>query len=142
MESNQKSRVRHYRIPAKFSTKKQNCLNLFSVIEEAAQVLEAHVVTALSKNTDHLILIGDHKQLRPRNEVDELARKFKLNISLFERLILNKMEYHQLAEQRRMRPEIASLVLPHIYDERLLNHADVGKYENVKGKSNCSCLYG
>lgn len=101
-------------------------------------MLEAHVVTALSKHTDHLILIGDHKQLRPRNEVNELATKYKLNVSLFERFIWNGMEYHQLAEQRRMRPEIASLLLPQTYEVPLLNHPMVSKYEDVKGKLNCS----
>jgi hypothetical protein len=34
------------------------------VVEEAAEVLEAHVLSALSPNTQHLIMIGDHKQLR------------------------------------------------------------------------------
>jgi superfamily I DNA and/or RNA helicase len=36
------------------------------IIEEAAEVLEAHIVAALSPATKHLILIGDHEQLRPR----------------------------------------------------------------------------
>ena len=30
------------------------------VIEEAAEVFEAHIVACLSKFTEHLILIGDH----------------------------------------------------------------------------------
>ncbi|KAH9515715.1 NFX1-type zinc finger-containing protein 1 [Bulinus truncatus] len=39
------------------------------VVEEAAEVLEAHIVTALSRHCQHLILIGDHQQLRPKTEV-------------------------------------------------------------------------
>ncbi|TKR64940.1 hypothetical protein L596_025410 [Steinernema carpocapsae] len=35
------------------------------IVEEAAQVLESHIVTSLTVNTKHAILIGDHKQLRP-----------------------------------------------------------------------------
>jgi superfamily I DNA and/or RNA helicase len=35
------------------------------IVEEAAEVLEAHIVTSLSAATKHLILIGDHEQLRP-----------------------------------------------------------------------------
>ncbi len=35
------------------------------IVEEAAEVLEAHIVTALSAATKHVILIGDHQQLRP-----------------------------------------------------------------------------
>jgi hypothetical protein len=35
------------------------------IVEEAAEVFEAHVIAGLSKACEHLILIGDHKQLRP-----------------------------------------------------------------------------
>ena len=45
------------------------------VIEEAAEVLEAHVITSLTPSTEHLILIGDHKQLRPNPSVYDLATK-------------------------------------------------------------------
>jgi superfamily I DNA and/or RNA helicase len=31
------------------------------IVEEAAEVFEAHIVTSLSKDTKHLILIGDHE---------------------------------------------------------------------------------
>ena len=34
------------------------------IVEEAAEIMEAHIVTALTKNCEHLILIGDHQQLR------------------------------------------------------------------------------
>lgn len=107
---------------------------MLSVVEEAAEVLEAHIVTALSKYTDHLILIGDHLQLRPNPAVYELAKKFNLEISLFERLIKNQMEYYQLKQQHRMRPCISSLLVPHIY-KQLLDHPSVENYEDVKGKS-------
>lgn len=61
-------------------------------------MLEVHLVAALSKHTEHLILCGDLSQPRPKTAVDELATKYKLDVSLFERLILNGMEYHRLAE--------------------------------------------
>jgi hypothetical protein len=35
-------------------------------VEEAAEILEAHVVMVLSPYTEHLVLIGDHQQLRPK----------------------------------------------------------------------------
>ncbi|KAJ8981207.1 hypothetical protein NQ317_014851 [Molorchus minor] len=35
------------------------------IVEEAAEVLEAHIVSALTVKCQHLILIGDHKQLKP-----------------------------------------------------------------------------
>lgn len=97
-------------------------------------MLEAHVVTALTREIDHLILIGDHKQLRPRNAAYRLATDYNLDVSLFERLIQNGIECHQLKEQYRMRPEISSLLKPQIY-ENLLDHRSVYEYENVDGES-------
>lgn len=102
------------------------------VIEEAAEVLETHVVTALSHETDHLILIGDHAQLRPKTAEYELATKCKLEISLFERLIANDMKYSMLKLQHRMRPCISSLLVPDIYEE-LFDHPSVKAYEDIKG---------
>lgn len=43
------------------------------IVEEAAEVLEAHVITTLNSFCEHLILIGDHKQLEPKPAVFELA---------------------------------------------------------------------
>lgn len=34
------------------------------IVEEAAEVLEAHTITTLSEACQHLILIGDHQQVR------------------------------------------------------------------------------
>jgi hypothetical protein len=39
------------------------------VCEEAAEVLESHILASLSPQTEQLILIGDHEQLRPKVEV-------------------------------------------------------------------------
>ncbi|KAJ7035053.1 AAA domain-containing protein [Mycena alexandri] len=36
------------------------------LVEEAGEILESHVLTALGEATDQLILIGDHQQLRPK----------------------------------------------------------------------------
>lgn len=66
------------------------------IVEEAAEVFEAHIVTSLSASTQHLILIGDHEQLRPNPAVYDLSYKFNLSMSLFERLINNKMEHSTL----------------------------------------------
>lgn len=77
-------------------------------------------------------MIGDHQQLRPSTSVHELAKKYNLEISLFERLILNKVPYTQLTEQHRMRPCISSLLVPHIY-QQLVDHKSVSKYEDIKG---------
>ena len=34
------------------------------IVEEAAEVLEAHTLATLSKACQHLILIGDHQQVK------------------------------------------------------------------------------
>jgi len=57
------------------------------VVEEAAEVLEAHVITSMPESTQQLILIGDHQQLKPSPTVFELARKYNLDTSLFERMV-------------------------------------------------------
>ena len=38
------------------------------LVEEAGEVLEAHVLAALTPATKQLIMIGDHLQLRPKVE--------------------------------------------------------------------------
>lgn len=102
------------------------------IVEEAAEVLEAHTITTLSRNCQHLILIGDHQQLRPSATVYELAKNFNLEVSMFERLVNRDFPYVRLNYQHRMRPDIARLLTPHIYAE-LENHPSVLEYEDVKG---------
>ncbi|XP_061584227.1 NFX1-type zinc finger-containing protein 1, partial [Cololabis saira] len=104
------------------------------IVEEAAEVLEAHIITTLSSACQHLILIGDHQQLRPSATVYELAKNFSLEMSMFERLVKMGLPYVRLNYQHRMRPDIARLLTPSIYSE-LQNHASVLEYENIKGLS-------
>ena len=101
------------------------------LVEEAAEVLEAHIITSLTKGCQHLILIGDHQQLRPTPAVYELAKKYNLDVSLFERMVNVGIQCETLNVQHRMRPEIADL-MKHIYDD-LQNHESVEKYEDIKG---------
>ncbi|BFZ12701.1 hypothetical protein BsWGS_15740 [Bradybaena similaris] len=103
------------------------------VVEEAAEVLESHIVTSLNKNCKHLILIGDHQQLRPKTTVYQLARDFGLEISLFERLIKNRVPHELLTKQHRMRPEI-SQIIRHIYPD-LEDDQSVTNYEKIRGVS-------
>ena len=103
------------------------------VVEEAAEVLEAHIVTALSQGAEHLILIGDHKQLKPNPSVFTLAKQYNLEVSLFERMVRNGMKCHTLDTQHRMRPEIASL-MKFIYDD-LKNHVSVESFKDILGIS-------
>ena len=102
------------------------------VIEEAAEVMEAHIITSLSHNTKHTILIGDHKQLRPKATVYELAQKYNLEVSLFERMVLNSMDCKRLSIQHRMRPEIATLT-KRIYDHEIEDHDSVCDFPAISG---------
>ena len=83
------------------------------LVEEAGEILESHILTALSPDTKQLILIGDHKQLRPKVHHDLSVEKgdgYDLNRSLFERLVLRGYPHHSLHQQHRMRPELAEFV--------------------------------
>jgi superfamily I DNA and/or RNA helicase len=59
------------------------------IVEEAAEIFEAHIITSLNPKCEHLILIGDHVQLRPSPSVYTLATKYKIDVSLFERFVKN-----------------------------------------------------
>lgn len=84
------------------------------LVEEAGEVLESHVITALGPRTRQLIMIGDHKQLRPKinsyNLTVEKGEGYDLNRSLFERLILSGTPHSTLTKQHRMCPEISDLI--------------------------------
>lgn len=103
------------------------------IVEEAAEVLESHIVTTLNENCQHLILIGDHKQLRPSTTVYALAKKYHMDISLFERMVSNSVPCVTLEEQHRMRPEISVLLKHESLYPKLRDHCSVHEYEDVKG---------
>ena len=113
--------------------------------EEAAEVLEAHLLTALLPSVEHAILIGDHLQLRPKIQNFELSREnnnggemYSLDVSLFERLVdpesqsSPKLPYSTLRTQRRMHPSIAQLIRETLYP-RLHDAPVVFKYPQVTG---------
>ena len=103
------------------------------IIEEAAEVLESHVLSLLTKNTKQLILIGDHKQLKPKPYNYELETKYNFNVSMFERLINNNIPYATLKYQRRMKPKFADFVRIIYGDEVYIDHDDVKDKPDVKG---------
>ena len=110
----------------------KNLKPVIMIVEEAAEVLEAHIVASLTRSCQHLILIGDHQQLRPSPTVYELCRKYNLDVSLFERLIRNGVDYNKLDIQHRMLPDISGLLVPHIYHS-LIDHESVRNYPTIKG---------
>jgi hypothetical protein len=81
------------------------------LVEEAGEILESHILTSLAPTVRQLILIGDHKQLRPKVNnytlTVERGEGFDLNRSLFERMILQGSPFTTLQKQHRMVPEIS-----------------------------------
>ena len=106
------------------------------IIEEAGEVLEAHVLSSLVSNIKHVIMIGDHKQLRPKVETHSLTVDAKqghdLNLSLFERLIGAGLAHKTLEMQHRMRPDISSIAR-HMTYPYLRNHPSVEGRDAVRG---------
>ncbi|KAI6825134.1 P-loop containing nucleoside triphosphate hydrolase protein [Hortaea werneckii] len=99
---------------AKYTEQIQSASPGVILVEEAGEILESHVLTAMTPSVRQLILIGDHQQLRPKVNAYALSVEkgdgYDLNRSLFERLILAGFPHTTLQEQYRMCPEISSLV--------------------------------
>jgi hypothetical protein len=91
------------------------------LVEEAGEILESHTLTAMTTNTKQLVLIGDHKQLRPKVSNFELTIEkgngYDLNMSLFERLVSAGVPHTALSRQHRMRPQISTLIRNLTYPE-------------------------
>lgn len=99
------------------------------VIEEAAEVLESHVLTSLTKDCQHLILIGDHQQLRPSTADYNMEKNMKLGISLFERMVMNKLDVSVLGK---------FYLLPVIISYRICNAYNFFDWTFVLPIENCS----
>lgn len=83
------------------------------LIEEAAESIEGPIAVACVPSLKHLILVGDHQQLRPQCSVKHFeGEPFNLNVSLFERLVINEVEFEIIRRQRRMIPEVRRLLEP------------------------------
>ncbi|KAG4066118.1 hypothetical protein HA402_010320 [Bradysia odoriphaga] len=117
---------------AKYNTVLRMMQSKIVIVEEAAEVLESHIVTSITEHCQQLILIGDHQQLKPPTTVYKLAKDYQLDVSLFERLIKNDIRWQYLRAQHRMRPEICKLLVPTIYPD-LVNHSNVYAYPPVNG---------
>ncbi|KYR00595.1 NF-X1-type zinc finger-containing protein [Tieghemostelium lacteum] len=104
------------------------------IIEEAAEVLESQIVAVLPKTIQHLIMIGDHEQLKPSCAVYQLAQKYNLSVSLFERIIKTSIKHVTLSTQRRMVPNISQFVKP-IYPKGLLDHhSTIERFNAINGR--------
>ncbi|KAH9934854.1 uncharacterized protein B0H18DRAFT_951386 [Fomitopsis serialis] len=102
------------------------------MVEEAGQVLEAHVLTSLVSSVHHLICIGDPQQLRPNLATYALSMDsergkelFKFDRSMMERLADGGLPMSQINVQRRMRPEISHFIRRPELSSRLGHAEDV-----------------
>jgi hypothetical protein len=114
------------------------------ICEEAGEVMEPHMISALLPSVEHFIQIGDHQQLRPQiNNFKQLSleshqgKPYQLDRSQFERLserIAGKPSFPiaQLNIQRRMRPDISMLIRETIYP-RLTDHETTTTLPDVVG---------
>ncbi|KAI9856280.1 MAG: hypothetical protein M1824_005494 [Vezdaea acicularis] len=108
---------------AKYARELQSASPGVIIVEEAGEILESHILTAMTPQTKQLVLIGDHKQLRAKvNNYKLTVEKgdgYNLNVSLFERLVLAGVPHTTLYKQHRMCPEISTLVKNLTYPDLL-----------------------
>jgi hypothetical protein len=113
------------------------------ICEEAGEVMEPHMISALLPSVEHFIQIGDHQQLRPQINNHGLSLEsrqgtpYQLDRSQFERLSVGEpgrssFPVAQLNVQRRMRPEISTLIRTTIYP-RLIDHETTKNLPDVVG---------
>ena len=93
------------------------------IVEEAAEILEGQLVAVIPPSVQHLIMIGDHKQLSPVVHFHRLKKHHHLDVSMFERLFNCRVPHRQLGFQCRMRDEIVNLLRElNIYTDLRTNH--------------------
>ncbi|XP_078352990.1 NFX1-type zinc finger-containing protein 1-like [Oculina patagonica] len=98
------------------------------IVEEAAEILEGQLVAVIPPSVQHLIMIGDHEQLRPVVQSTRLRKENNLELSMFERLANCQVPLKQLGLQGRMRDEIVELLRKlNIYKELKTNYELVRK---------------
>ncbi|XP_071173663.1 3'-5' exoribonuclease HELZ2-like [Mytilus edulis] len=96
------------------------------IIDESGMCSEpSTIVPMIATSAKQVVLIGDHKQLRPIIKCKEAA-KLGLETSLFERYSENIQYKTMLQEQYRMHPKICVFPSKHFYDGELKTHPDVG----------------
>ncbi len=118
------------------------------ICEEAAEVMEPHLVSALMPGVEHFVQIGDHRQLRPQIQnylqfslETPAGSAYQLDRSQFERRAVGEpglppLPVAQLNVQRRMRPEISQLirsVYPNLLDHDCVKNlpAVIGMRQNL-----------
>ncbi|TVY90442.1 NFX1-type zinc finger-containing protein [Lachnellula willkommii] len=113
------------------------------ICEEAGEIMEPHMLSALIPSVEHVISIGDHQQLRPKIINFNLSLEssqgalFQLDRSQFERLSVGEKDRKpfpvaQLNVQRRMRPAVSRLIRETLYP-KLIDHDSTKNLPPVVG---------
>lgn len=113
------------------------------ICEEAGEVMEPHMLSALLPTVEHIIQIGDHEQLRPQINNFGLSLEskqgvlYQLDRSQFERLSVGipgrpRIPVAQLDVQRRMRPSISALIRETLYPG-IKDHSSTHELPEVVG---------
>lgn len=93
------------------------------IVDEASQITEPNALVPIVKHSKFVILVGDHKQLRP--SVSEIAKECGLETSLFEKLYTSEAysphcKKIMLNTQFRMHEMLAKFPSEKFYDGKLL----------------------
>lgn len=112
------------------------------ILEEAGQIPESHSATSILSGVQHVIMIGDHLQLRTHTNLAELTsgncngKTFALDLSVLERMITgyysHKIPFATLKTQYRMVKSLAQIPRNTIYPFLLDGNGTEGR-EGVHG---------
>ena len=81
------------------------------VVEEAAEIPEPCMVSALFPSVRRVVMVGDEQQLQASVQSHDLEKSgMGLETSAFERLINLKLEHKTLKWQNRMQPELTWMI--------------------------------
>jgi hypothetical protein len=89
------------------------------LVEEAAEIMMPNLIASLLPSCEHLILIGDHLQLRPRPASHSMIAQFNMNLSLFEVLVKRNFKCSMLKTSHRLPPFMTKVLNKVFYSNQL-----------------------
>jgi len=108
------------------------------LIDETAQSTEPSCLVPLTRGCRQLVLVGDHKQLRPTVVSEDAARR-GLSLSLFERMMRHGVAPLMLDTQYRMHRSLAEFASDRFYRGKLrsgtADAADFSSHGTAAGAS-------
>lgn len=111
------------------------------IVDEAGLATEASLWGVLRSTTRRLVLVGDHRQLRPLVTPD--GAKLGLDRSTLTRLVAHGYPVEMLKTQYRMPKDVADFISELFYDGKLLSKArpddDTGPHLHVHNVSKATC---